>query len=213
MIQIIVNGRDYSMKIYRKIHAIIYGYAIKNKCDKTVKVREYGITFKELYKKCIVGNGILRLNANAINVHEVSKLRIDRGGTLFVNGIVSFYSNTNIHIGVNACLSIGHNTYINEGTKISVKESLKIGNNCAISNNVSIMDSDFHTIVEKRQNNIGVIIKDHVWIGADVTILKNVTIGNNCIIGAKSVVTKSIPDNCLAVGNPAKVIKNNIDWN
>lgn len=68
------------MKIYRKIHAIIYGYAIKNKCDKTVKVREYGITFKELYKKCIVGNGILRLNANAINVHEVSKLRIDRGG-------------------------------------------------------------------------------------------------------------------------------------
>lgn len=44
MIQIIVNGRDYSMKIYRKIHAIIYGYAIKNKCDKTVKVREYGIT-------------------------------------------------------------------------------------------------------------------------------------------------------------------------
>lgn len=200
------------MKIYRKIHAIIYGYAFKGKCDKKVSVREYGITFKELHKKCIVGNGILRLNANAINVHEASKLRIDRGGTLFINGIVSFYSNTNIHIGENACLSIGHNTYINEGTKISVKKYLKIGSNCAISNNVSIMDSDFHTIVEKQQNDIGVVIKDHVWIGADVTILKNVTIGNNCIVGARSVVTKSIPDNCLAVGNPAKVIRNNIDW-
>ena len=57
-----------------------------------------------------------------------------------------------------------------------------------------------------------VIIENHVWIGKNVTILKGVTIGEGAIIGAGSVVSKSIPPHCLAVGNPAKVIKENLTW-
>ena len=51
------------------------------------------------------------------------------------------------------------------------------------------------------------IMTKNCWIGADVTILPGVSIGNNTIIGAKSVVTKNIPDNVIAVGNPCKVLR------
>lgn len=53
-----------------------------------------------------------------------------------------------------------------------------------------------------------VIIEDNVWIGGGAIILPNVTIGKNSVIGAGSVVTRSIPANCVAVGNPCRVIKN-----
>lgn len=51
-------------------------------------------------------------------------------------------------------------------------------------------------------------VGNNVWFGGNVTVLPNVTIGDNCVIGAGSVVTKDIPNNSLAVGNPAKVIRN-----
>ena len=62
---------------------------------------------------------------------------------------------------------------------------------------------DFNTRIEMIPNTI--IIKENVWIGAGTIIIGNVTIGENSIIGAGSVVVKSLPPNCLAVGNPAKV--------
>ena len=50
-------------------------------------------------------------------------------------------------------------------------------------------------------------IGDNVWLGEGVIVMPGVTIGNGCVIGAHSVVNKSIPDNCIAVGTPAKIIK------
>jgi acetyltransferase-like isoleucine patch superfamily enzyme len=67
--------------------------------------------------------------------------------------------------------------------------------------------------MDSQQRNSGiefgkeVIIGDNVWIGGNATILPGTTIGDNCVIGAGSVVTKSIPHNSLAVGNPARVIR------
>lgn len=67
--------------------------------------------------------------------------------------------------------------------------------------------------LDKEQRNLGleiarkIVIGDNVWIGANVTILPGVTIGNDCVIGAGSVVTKDIPDGVIAFGNPCKVIR------
>lgn len=97
-----------------------------------------------------------------------------------------------------------------------------IGNNVLIASDVKIYTATHSTKVSERtaQNwdeNSGisfcntfaqpVIIEDNVWIGGGSIILLNVTIGKNSVIGAGSIVTRSIPSNCVAVGNPCRVIK------
>ena len=75
------------------------------------------------------------------------------------------------------------------------------------------MDSDAHFIeYEGYEPTKPVIIEDDVWIGTRVTILKGVTVGKGAIIGACSVVTKDVPPHSIVVGNPAKVVKENVTW-
>ena len=73
--------------------------------------------------------------------------------------------------------------------------------------NVTIMDGDAHQDDSRAGKNAPIVIEDNVWIGANATILKGVTIGRNSLIGAGSVVVKSIPENVIAAGNPCRVIK------
>lgn len=114
---------------------------------------------------------------------------------------------------------VGNNTSINYGTTISVAKEINIGDNCMISGSCMIMDSDDHPInPEKRALKLPVEppdvkpvkIGNNVWIGANVAILKGVTIGDNSIVATHSVVTKDIPENCIFAGEPAKLIKKDI---
>ena len=126
----------------------------------------------------------------------------------------SFINNTG------KALIFGNNVQINDYVHINAVKQVKIGDNVLIASKVFITDLEHgsysgdendsfpETIVKDRPlSSKPVNIKDNVWIGELVSILPGVTIGENSIIGANSVVTKNIPANCIAVGNPAKVIK------
>jgi len=98
------------------------------------------------------------------------------------------------------------------GTVISAAKSIRIGNNVLCGGNVTIVDTDFHG-VEVDERNGGskaaqVVIEDNVWLGLNVTVLKGVHIGRGSVIAAGSTVTSSIPDNVIAGGTPAKILKN-----
>jgi acetyltransferase-like isoleucine patch superfamily enzyme len=80
---------------------------------------------------------------------------------------------------------------------------------------VTIIDTDFHNHYSDGIINDAikpVIMEDSVWIGCNVTVLKGVRIGNGAIIAAGSVVTKDVSPKSLVGGNPARLIKTNIDW-
>ena len=58
-----------------------------------------------------------------------------------------------------------------------------------------------------------IVVENHVWIGNDVVVLKGVNIGHDSVIGTKSVVSKDVPNNVIAVRNPARVVKEGVNWN
>jgi len=117
-------------------------------------------------------------------------------------------------------LSIGENVQINDYVHITAMEKVSIGNNVLLASKIYISDcshgsySGDHNDSNPKINpsdrplfSSPVIIKNNVWIGESVSVLPGVTIGEGTIVGANSVVTKSLPDFVIAVGIPARAIK------
>jgi len=107
-------------------------------------------------------------------------------------------------------IELGDYVLVCPGVRISAATQISIGSNCMLASGVYITDADWHEIYD-RSKSIGttkpVVIGDNVWLGDSSIVCKGVTIGNNSIIGAGSVVVSDIPENVIAAGNPAKVIK------
>lgn len=158
-------------------------------------------------------NGSLILNDNCIKKNGRSTiLRLDKNAKLKTKGNFSVYYDGDIIVFENGILELGSG-FMNSSCKIRCKESIKIGNNVAISHDVTIMDSDFHSVDYKGyEMTKPVVIGNNVWIGSRSLILKGVNIGNCSIIAAGSVVTKDVPDRSIVAGVPAKVIRENIEW-
>lgn len=105
-----------------------------------------------------------------------------------------------------ANLSIGDNCSFS-GDSIWCFESITIGNHVRVGANCLIMDGDAHQDDPRAGKNKPIVIEDNVWLGGNVVVKKGVTIGRNSVIGMNSVVTKNIPSNCVAIGNPCVVIR------
>ncbi len=106
-------------------------------------------------------------------------------------------------------INIGKGVFINAGCRFQDQGGITIGDGALIGHNVVIATLNHAFEPENRGDMIPapVVIGKRVWVGSNSTILPGVTIGDNAIIGAGSVVTKDIPANMIAAGNPAKVIK------
>ncbi|MDR0920105.1 MAG: Coenzyme F420 hydrogenase/dehydrogenase, beta subunit C-terminal domain, partial [Oscillospiraceae bacterium] len=160
--------------------------------------------------------GRLSINVDVVGeADNCCQILVQKGATLEVRGNFKLYFNNYIKVFPGAKLTLGSG-YINRNGSITCSNSISIGDGCVIAPYVKILDSDFHTIMDENGVRINppapVVIEDHCWIGYDVTIMKGVTIGTGSVIGAGSVVNKSIPPHSLAVGVPAKVVKENITW-
>jgi acetyltransferase-like isoleucine patch superfamily enzyme len=112
-----------------------------------------------------------------------------------------------------AHLEIGANFAMTGGT-ICAAERIMIGNNVAVGANTTITDTDFHTLdsIQRRLESTGgdtaaTVIEDDVFIGMNCLVLKGVRIGQGSVIGAGSVIAADVPPHVIAVGNPARVIR------
>ena len=119
--------------------------------------------------------------------------------------------NAPFHCDYGYNIEVGENFFANYNLVILDVGKVRIGDNAQIAPNVSIYTAG-HPIHPDSRNSgyeygIDVTIGDNVWIGGNVCIMPGVTIGDNVVIGAGSVVTKDLPDNVIAVGNPCKVVR------
>jgi acetyltransferase-like isoleucine patch superfamily enzyme len=143
---------------------------------------------------------------------------ISIGNNVFIgkNGVISAWDNY-MNVKYTPRLTMGNDiiiqTYchITSINRIEIKDGTIIGKWVTITDNAHGKSEWEDLLISPIKRNLyspgPVIIDENVWIGDKVTILPNVHIGKNAIIGANSVVTKDIPDNCVAAGIPARVIK------
>lgn len=163
--------------------------------------------------KIEIENGRFSLNRKWSNKDPFhSLLFMGNDSRLIVHNSFDIYSESKIYINEKATLELDGG-YINHNLNLSCFKSITIGNHVVISENVTIRDSDNHSIYGKtEQMTQPIVLGNHVWIGMNVNILKGVTIGDGAVIAAGSVVTKNVPANSLAAGVQAKVIKEHIQW-
>lgn len=162
-----------------KLWGIAYG--------KRVRIIGRIIVFKTPESKIQIGNHCIFNSSSKLNFRGINHPCILQTGT------------------PHAKIMIGNHVEMS-GTSIVSNHSVNIGNCVLIGANCQIGDRDGHHNRYKSSPK-PIEIQDYVWLGMNVTVLKGVTIGEHSIIGANSVVTKDIPANCIAVGNPCKVIK------
>lgn len=142
-----------------------------------------------------------------VTIQSSTTIRYPKQISVSENVYIGRYVTLNSELSTSK-LWIGKNTQISLKSSIDFSGDLKIGNFCTISANVKIITHDHGYDPKSKPNPRPLVIENNVWIGADSTILHNVDhIGENSIIAACSVVTKSIPKNVVVAGNPAKIIK------
>lgn len=140
--------------------------------------------------------------------------------TLSIGGGHTIVANTTFWLqGKNCVIKIGKD-FTMEGGGISVTENgeIHIGNDCMFSFGIDIRNGDSHTILDMEGNRLNkakdISIKDHVWLGANVTVLKGISIESNSIIGTRSIVCKNCTEaHSIYAGAPARFIKSGVDWN
>src|ERR1043165_4709408 len=153
-------------------------------------------------------------------------LRNKTASALVFGDHVSVYGGCSFSLGLNGVCKVGDFTLLN-GALVMAEERIEIGSHCLISWNVGIADSHFPPLspapptlgspplapffkdrpLRPEIRTTPVIISDNVWIGMNAVILKGVTIGENSVVAAGAVVTKSVPANVVVAGNPAVITR------
>ncbi len=181
--------------------------------EKRVLLVPYKNTHIRIHKESsLEGSGQLSLGIQwDQGMYLPSQLVMRSGSNVTINGEFKIYSGHNIWVNNNSSLILGSG-YINNNLNLSCFNKIEIGHNVAISENVTIRDSDNHTL-NGSQVSGSISIGDNVWIGMNVTILKGVSIGSGAVIAAGSLVNQDVPAKCLVAGVPAKVKKKEVSWN
>ena len=152
----------------------------------------------------VIGNAFYINNKGSITLGEKVYLHSYPDGSCFRTALSTYFPESVITIGNNCRLN---------GTVIHSNERIDIGNNCMFGPGTVLSDNDAHRVTTdynerlKKAVSRPIIIKDNVWVGMNCIVLKGVTIGENSIVAAGSLVTKDVMANCLYAGSPAKKIK------
>jgi acetyltransferase-like isoleucine patch superfamily enzyme len=142
---------------------------------------------------------------NRVRAFILKRAGFKIGSGCFIHPGVFIYSiNTNLQIGKGA--GIGRNVYFDALNSITIGDYVGIGHGTKFVTSSHELISNFQTL--RPDNGMDpIVIEDYVWLACNVVVLGGVTVGRGSVVGAGSVVTKSIPPNCFAAGVPAKVIR------
>lgn len=145
------------------------------------------------------------------------KSYFENEGLIEFGGKATFSRGTQIIVGEKGILRFGADFRCNSNCIFNARTKISFGDDCLLSWDITLMDSDGHTIINLAEGSLAeqaknISIGSHVWICSGVTILKGVYIGNHTIIAAGSIITKRIDGEHILIGGHNKILKREIDW-
>lgn len=115
-------------------------------------------------------------------------------------------------VAPDAQITLGDHVFVNRGARIVASRSISIGAETLIGDEVRVLDSDYHRLAEDADPTAPVVIGPRVWVASGAMVLRGVTIGEGAVIGARALVTHDVPAHTLAVGSPARVVREGVRW-
>lgn len=189
--------------IYEKLQNIWHYF----KCVLILR-KEIGIKTKNKFYEFGLNSTILK---PYLQLSGYKNIKIGYNTTILTNSRLSVYGNSNdinIQIGNDCYIDFGFSALASSQAKIIIGDNVLFASNVLVTNENHGINPELDIpYMSQPLSAKDVYIGNGCWIGEQVCILSGVSIGEKCIIGAGSVVTKSIPDYCIAAGNPAKVLK------
>lgn len=167
-----------------------------------------------------VSPGMIRIGYGNIGIFDNKRSRTiwEVAGSVTFEGNAEIGHGSKISVGGQGELFFGNNFTVNAESTIIAYKKVTFGNDCLLSWDILIMDTDFHTITNNKGEILNptadIIIGNRVWIGCRALILKGSVIPDGCVIAANSLITKQIVGNRQIIGgNPLTVLAQNINWN
>ena len=178
------------------------------------RVRFIGKLYKGLITTKLPSMGMVKISFPYLNSPVTSTI-FKTGGKILVEGRATIQDGCEIN--VSGELTLGNNFRCNKGTKIDAKKQVVFGSDVLIGPQCYISDSDGHSLMSLDgaviNEDEAIKVGRHVWLGRGVFILKGSEIGEDCVVGAASVVNRKIRlSNVIIAGVPAKVVKESVDW-
>jgi len=158
-----------------------------------------------------VGANVL-MTAQILIHNEVSGATIEIGDDCILDGVIRLVR------GEGGVIRIGpHTTFNQVGLSMHEASTITFGADCMLSTDIHMDPSDMHPIFDRTTGERlnppqSIEVGDHVWLGARVLVLKGARIGSGTVVGAGSMVAGVLPPNVLAVGSPAKVVREDVVW-
>ena len=180
----------------------------------------YNTKIDRVYKGCIQFEG--EIKKITFGIHRSSFLRDDKGylnfsrdGKMIFRGRADFGTGCLINVGGE--IIIGEDFSTNYGCILSCEKSIEIGKDVLLGWNVSIIDSDGHSITKdglKVNHAQKILIGNHVWICSKSTILKGASIGTDCVVAYGSIVSKKLQDfqKVILGGSNSEILKQGYNW-
>ncbi len=175
----------------------------------------------EMVFNCPVKFGLLRVGSRSARIVDSRYERtiIYNEGTIIINGYTWIGVGCRLNVYNGAELHLGENFKVTGRTTIICRKNIKIGADCLFSWDIQIMDTDFHKILDEDGNQMnvdrGVVIGNHVWIGARSTVLKGACIPANSVVAAGSLFSgRKEEEYCIYAGRGKglDIVKRNIRW-
>ena len=201
------NMKSIIWKIYHYFALIAHvGVNIRNEGEGTLKTDIRGnYNTIEILGGAKIDHPLIIINGNNNRILIGKNCKIRKGTIFRIDGD-------------NVTISIGDNTTLQHDDIIVAQHAdIHIGTDCMFSNHIHIRSSESHPIYDNEtrewiNRNKEVKIGNHVWLAANCKILKGVSIHDDAVVGAHSVVTKDVLPNTIVAGNPARTVKNNVTW-